>query len=168
MADFDGAKLALLAEGRILTMLRDDIPTIPFPGLWDLPGGGREGQETPEHTVLRETLEETGLAVPETALIWKQTFPGLLPGQGPTWFFAARVGPEWIGREALGDEGQALIWMPLPEYLGHPKAIAGLVARANWVVNGFRVVRQIKRLSSCPNPIAADMIAPCPPFAESV
>ena len=129
MAEFDGAKLALIAQGRILTLLRDDIPSIPFPGMWDLPGGGREGAETPEQTVLRETLEETALALPEDALTWRQSFPGLLPGQGPTWFFAARVGAEWIGREALGDEGQRLDWMPLPEFLSHPKAISRLVAR---------------------------------------
>ena len=51
---FLGAKLAILVGDRIITILRDDIPTIPWPGHWDLPGGAREGAETPEETVLRE------------------------------------------------------------------------------------------------------------------
>lgn len=45
--DFSGAKIALLKDDQILSILRDDIPTIPFPNTWDLPGGGREGEETP-------------------------------------------------------------------------------------------------------------------------
>ena len=42
--DFSGAKIVLKCEDRLLTYLRDDKPGIPFPGIWDLPGGGREGQ----------------------------------------------------------------------------------------------------------------------------
>ena len=59
---FLGAKLALLVGDRIVTILRDDIPTIPWPGHWDLPGGGREGDETPETCVLRELEEELAIA----------------------------------------------------------------------------------------------------------
>ncbi|HEL0020985.1 TPA: 7,8-dihydro-8-oxoguanine-triphosphatase [Streptococcus equi subsp. zooepidemicus] len=36
---FSGAKLALISNGKILTILRDAIPTIPYPNMWDLPGG---------------------------------------------------------------------------------------------------------------------------------
>jgi len=35
---------------------------------WDLPKGGGEPGETPLHTAVRETEEETGLLVPEAAL----------------------------------------------------------------------------------------------------
>ena len=55
---FLGAKLAILVHDRVVTILRDDIPTIPWPGCWDLPGGAREGVETPEETVLRELKAE--------------------------------------------------------------------------------------------------------------
>ncbi|KIS11466.1 NUDIX hydrolase [Streptococcus equi subsp. zooepidemicus Sz105] len=37
---FSGAKLALISNGKILTILHDAIPTIPYPNMWDLPGGG--------------------------------------------------------------------------------------------------------------------------------
>ena len=36
-------------------------PGIPWPAFWDLPGGGREGTESPVECVLRETHEEFGL-----------------------------------------------------------------------------------------------------------
>ena len=52
-----GAKIALLAGARVLTHLRDEIPSIPFPGHWDFPGGGREGGESAEACALRELHE---------------------------------------------------------------------------------------------------------------
>lgn len=42
----------------ILTYLRDDKPTIECPGMWDIPGGGAECDETPEQTIVREMNEE--------------------------------------------------------------------------------------------------------------
>ncbi len=41
-SDFHGAKLAVLSKGQVLAFLRDDRRDIPWPGMWDLPGGGRE------------------------------------------------------------------------------------------------------------------------------
>ena len=37
--DFIGSKVALLCDDKVLTILRDDKPTIPYPNHWDLPGG---------------------------------------------------------------------------------------------------------------------------------
>lgn len=47
LSPFSGAKIALLCDGQLLTYQRDDKPGIPWPGLWDLPGGGRESDESP-------------------------------------------------------------------------------------------------------------------------
>jgi 8-oxo-dGTP pyrophosphatase MutT (NUDIX family) len=41
----------------VLLILRRDVP------VWVLPGGGIDAGETPEHAVVREILEETGLTV---------------------------------------------------------------------------------------------------------
>jgi len=47
--------------GRILLQHRDDdIPPAGY-GRWAIPGGGREGDETPRETALREFEEETGV-----------------------------------------------------------------------------------------------------------
>ena len=43
---------------QVLLVLRDNIPTIPYPGLWDVPGGHIEDNETPEECIVREMLEE--------------------------------------------------------------------------------------------------------------
>ena len=45
--EFSGCKIALLCDDKLLTILRDDKASIPYPNMWELPGGGREGEETP-------------------------------------------------------------------------------------------------------------------------
>jgi len=127
--DFDGAKIAVISEGRILTLLRDDIPDIPYPGLWDLPGGGREPGETPEDCALRELQEELSVRLDPRRLIWRRAYPGSLIGQGTIWMLAAEVPAPEVGPVALGDEGQDWRWMRLPDYLDHPKAIPHMQAR---------------------------------------
>ena len=48
---------------RILLLLRDDIPSIPYPNMWDIPGGHVESNETPEECIVREMKEEMGLEI---------------------------------------------------------------------------------------------------------
>jgi 8-oxo-dGTP diphosphatase len=52
-------------EDKFLMQLRDNIPTIPSPGLWGLFGGHIEAGETPEIAVEREVLEEIGYQMPD-------------------------------------------------------------------------------------------------------
>jgi len=42
-------------------LLRDNKPTIPFPNMWDFPGGVVEAGETPRQAVRREMNEELGI-----------------------------------------------------------------------------------------------------------
>ncbi|MCK5312905.1 MAG: NUDIX hydrolase [Desulfobacteraceae bacterium] len=48
-------------QGQILLFLRDDFPEIPYPNMWDIPGGHVEKDETPEQCIVREMQEEMGL-----------------------------------------------------------------------------------------------------------
>ncbi|MEL6352587.1 MAG: NUDIX hydrolase [Cyanobacteria bacterium J06627_28] len=53
--------LAILhREGRLLMQLRDDLPSIVYPGIWGLFGGHIEAGETPRQALLRELVEEIG------------------------------------------------------------------------------------------------------------
>ncbi len=57
-----GCSIIFLNDLRqILLLLRDDIPTIPYPNMWDIPGGHVEKGETPELCIKREMKEEMGL-----------------------------------------------------------------------------------------------------------
>lgn len=46
---------------QVLLFLRDNNPDIPFPNMWDVPGGHVEDTETPEQCIVREMKEEMGL-----------------------------------------------------------------------------------------------------------
>ncbi|MCA8348969.1 NUDIX hydrolase [Burkholderia cepacia] len=82
-APFSGSKIALFKDRDILVYRRDDKPDIPFPGLWDLPGGGRESNETPEACVLRELHEEFGLTIPGSRIGWSRVYPSSRPDRLP-------------------------------------------------------------------------------------
>ena len=45
-------------SNEILLLLRDNIPTIPYPNMWDLPGGHVEENESLEECIIREMNEE--------------------------------------------------------------------------------------------------------------
>ena len=56
-----GCQIILVnSAGSVLLQLRDDIPSIPFPGMWALPGGMLEPGELPLDCILREVDEELG------------------------------------------------------------------------------------------------------------
>jgi len=46
---------------QVLLFLRDDKPDIPFPNMWDVPGGHVEDNEIPAKCIVREMKEELGM-----------------------------------------------------------------------------------------------------------
>ena len=68
-----GAYGILLKESKILLTLKRSGP---YEGLSDLPGGGIEYGETPEHTLKRELLEEVGTAVERFEFFYHATATG--------------------------------------------------------------------------------------------
>ncbi|MCJ7554846.1 MAG: NUDIX domain-containing protein [Ignavibacteriaceae bacterium] len=64
-----GAGILLInSNNELLMLLRDNKPNIPFPNMWDIPGGHVEHGEIPEETVKREMIEEMDLDVGEIKL----------------------------------------------------------------------------------------------------
>ena len=61
-------------DNQILLFLRDDKPDIPFPGLWDIPGGHLEEGETPEQCIIREMKEEMDLDLNSFELFLKSEY----------------------------------------------------------------------------------------------
>ena len=127
---FSGAKLLLNSGSEALTYLRGDKPGLPWAAKWDLPGGGREGQESPESCALRELEEEFGLRLGPERLLWRRAFPTVdVPGK-VGWFFAGRISAAEIAGIRFGDEGQFWRMMPFAAWLAHPDAVPDLQVRS--------------------------------------
>ncbi len=71
-----GTSLLIINDAeQILLFLRDDTPEIPYPNMWDIPGGHVEPDETPEQCIVREIKEEMGLDIPALELFRVTEFP---------------------------------------------------------------------------------------------
>lgn len=127
--DFIGSKAAFFHDGALLCYLRDDKPNLPFRAMWDLPGGGREGNESPETCLLRELQEEFGLILPSNRLIWRDQFPAMLDPSRASYFFAGHLSAPEIKSIRFGDEGQYWRMMRVEDFLSHPQAIPELQQR---------------------------------------
>jgi 8-oxo-dGTP diphosphatase len=130
---YHGAKLALFVGDDLAVILRDDRDDIPWPNCWDMPGGGREGNETPMECALRETHEELGVQIEPSAVVWGKRFDSEL---GDKWFFAVHLLAEFAKRIQLGDEGQRWTLMSVQDYLEHPQTISHLGDRLRVYLSG--------------------------------
>lgn len=131
---FSGAKIALLKDDQILTILRDNIPTIPFPNTWDLPGGGREDRETPFDCVQREVYEELGIAISKNSISWAKVYPSMVAPSKDSVFMVGAISQDQIDQIVFGDEGQGWKMMPITDFLEDDQVYGSLKERLrDWI-----------------------------------
>lgn len=127
--EFTGCKIALICDGQILTILRDDKETIPWPNLWELPGGGREEDETPFECVAREVYEELNIQLSKDDVIWSGIYPGLLDETKQFVFLVGNLAQEEFDRIDFGDEGQSYKLVSFEEFLTSDRVVPQLQER---------------------------------------
>ena len=127
--DFTGCKIALICDGRILTILRDDKPTIPWPNLWELPGGGREGDESPFECVAREVYEELSIQLLKDDIVWSWIYPSMLDENKNSVFLVGKLTQEQFNSIVFGDEGQGYKLVRLEEFLASDRVVPQLQER---------------------------------------
>ncbi|WP_370682351.1 NUDIX hydrolase [Comamonas sp. GB3 AK4-5] len=127
MDNFHGAKIALFLGTQLLVYQRDDKATIPFPGKWDLPGGGREGNETAMECVLREVQEEFGIVLLPSCVHWTRQYPSR--NHSGSYFMVGTLTDRESAAIQFGDEGQQWRFMALAEFLSHEHAVPRLQQR---------------------------------------
>jgi len=90
----------IVANGKILLLLRDDSPGIRDPNCWQLPGGGVEEGEAPDEAIKRELQEEIGVTPSSLHFL-------ISPSDNVRAYFA-RLTDEEVGNIKKGDEGKDL------------------------------------------------------------
>ena len=144
--NFHGCKVALFLGDKLVTILRDDRADIPYPNLWDFPGGGREAGERPEDTVARETHEEIGLHLPADAFQWRRRYPSSTHPNRFHWFFVATLPASRADQIVFGDEGQSWKLVTATEFLAMPNTVPMLPPRlTDWITaTGQSTQKQFK------------------------
>ena len=129
ISDFTGCKIALFCGDKLLTILRDDKANIPWPNMWELPGGGREEDESPFECVAREVYEELGIHLNEDCLLWGKIYPSVIFEGKQSVFMVGQLRQEQFDNITFGNEGQAYKLMPIEEFLKSKQAVPQLQAR---------------------------------------
>ena len=129
ISDFKGCKIALFCGDKLLTILRDDKSNIPYPNTWELPGGGREGDESPFECAEREVYEELGIHLTEDCLLWSKVYPSMLFEGKESVFLVGKLRQEQFDSIVFGDEGQGYKLMRIEEFLGSDRVVPQLQDR---------------------------------------
>ena len=96
-------------RGELLLRLRGSQHGLPYPGMWDLIGGGMEGGESHAEAIVRETEEELCL------LLTGQVYWRVIEGDVPIHVYAARL--EAAAQELTLTEGDRVDWFSPEEAL---------------------------------------------------
>ena len=127
--DFQGCKIALFCGDSVLTILRDDKPSIPCPNMWELPGGGREGNESPFECAAREVYEELKIQLSKDNIVWSWIYPSMLDENKNSVFLVGKLTQEQFDSIVFGDEGQSFKLMTIEEFLNSKQAVPQLQER---------------------------------------
>ena len=129
ISDFTGSKIALICGDKVLTILRDDKDDIPCPNMWELPGGGREGDESPFECVAREVYEELGIHLNEDCLLWSKVYTSMLFTDKQSVFLVGQLSQEQFDNITFGDEGQSYQLVNVEEFLSSSQVVPQLQER---------------------------------------
>ena len=114
--NFHGVKGVIFIREKIL-VYRRDIRTTSFPLCVDLPGGGKENNESPLATFKRELMEEFGIKINSTDVVYAKKYISVMDPMKESYFIVTK--PLDIKEDdiVLGDEGLEFMLMDPGEYL---------------------------------------------------
>jgi 8-oxo-dGTP diphosphatase len=114
----DGASIAVFKDRKVLLVQR---ARAPFAGLWSLPGGKREGEETPREAARRELKEETGIEAEVEGVVDMVRIAGDEGGSdGTTYRLTVFYGRPTGGVLRPGGDALAAEWVHLDEVDARP------------------------------------------------
>ena len=133
--DFNGAKGLIFIGDKMIVYRRDD-KTDYSPLCIDLPGGGREAEESPFDTFKREVKEEFGIDIEKDDVKYSCTIPSVMEPNKKSYFIVAK--PLKVKAEDIvfGDEGIEWFLMSPNEFITRADGIERQQKRVNNYLNG--------------------------------
>ncbi len=129
MDDFTGVKVALLLGDELVMIQRDKKPGLRFAGLWDFPGGAREGDETALQCVAREVDEELALKLRPETIVWQKKRPAMHDAKLSAYFMVARITQSDVKAIKFGNEGLGWKLMAIKDFMAAEDVVEPLKAR---------------------------------------
>ena len=120
--NFHGAKGLVFIGNKILVYRRDNNTKI-FPLCIDLPGGGREENESPFDTFKRETQEEFGIVIGKEDVRYAKKYQSVMDSTKESYFIVVKPSNIQEGDIVFGDEGLEFMLIDLADYLNLDDAI---------------------------------------------
>jgi 8-oxo-dGTP diphosphatase len=133
--DFNGAKGIIFLMDKMLVYRRDDR-TAYFPLYLDLPGGAREGDESPLATFQREVKEEFGISIEKNEIEFSCQIPSTIEPEKKSFFIVARTTRFKPADIVFGNEGIEWWLMTPEEFIQRPDGIERQQKRVEEYMDG--------------------------------
>jgi 8-oxo-dGTP diphosphatase len=125
-----GAKGLVFIGENILVYRRDDKTDV-YPLHLDLPGGGKDRDETPFQTFQREVHEEFNLLIGEDSVVYAKRYESTVNPGTFAWFPVVKLPASQENNIVFGNEGQDYRLMLIDEFLQRKDAWPILQVRAS-------------------------------------
>lgn len=129
----------LVFIGNDTLIYRRDNKADKYPLHLDVPGGGKEGDETPFETFRREVYEEFRLNITESDIVYFRRYPSIFEEGKFGWYAVVKLPAKVKSQIVMGEEGIDYSLMPLEEFLKKQDA---------WPVYQQRAADYLKFISS--------------------
>lgn len=120
--DFNGAKGFVFIGEKILCYRRDN-KTTRFPLMIDLPGGGREENESPFETFTREVKEEFGIEIKKENIVYCKPHQSIIEPSKQSYFIVAKLEKDFESKIIFGNEGLEFLLLSVDDYLNRNDVI---------------------------------------------
>jgi len=120
--DFNGSK-GFIFIGNKLLVYRRDANVTNFPLMLDLPGGGKEGDETPFETFARETKEEFGIEIERENIVHSKAHQSIVEPWKQSYFIIVKLPASEEKNIVFGNEGTEFLLLGIDDYLNRKDII---------------------------------------------
>lgn len=120
--DFHGVK-GLVFIGDKIVVFRRDTKTDNFPLMIDLPGGGREANESAFETFKREVNEEFGITIRKTDVVFSKKYQSVLNPSKEAYFIVTKPLDIKENDIIFGDEGTEFLLMSPQDFVNSNEGV---------------------------------------------